>query len=178
MMNYKPCNVIRITVASFGILMMSISSSVSAHGAPKADNIPTGVVKAVVTYQPKISGLNAIILDAPRPGIMLRYSGEETLTILGSDGSDLMRFTGTQVYANTQNPDWKKLPNLPKGLVVDPKGWVKLSSSGSYGWLDPRLDALHDANDENVEPINWSIAVKRADKPLDNITGQLYYKKL
>jgi hypothetical protein len=177
-MSHKKTGLSLSILVALCLISLSVSGMAGAHGAPEADNIPAGVVKAIVTQQPSIAGLSAIILDAPRPGILLRYDGKEPITILGQDDEAFLRFTRTKVEGNTSSRSWRALPNIPQGLVGELGSWVTLSNSGTYGWLDPRLDVLHDAHNESVEPVKWSILIKENDGSVDRISGHLVYKKL
>lgn len=160
-----------------GIAVMLHTHASFAHGSPEVDNVPERVVKATITQQPDITGLHAMILDAPRPGIMLRYQGNDTLTVLGSDGSAFLRFTKSQVQGNVNSNEWQHLPNIPKGLTANDEGWVTLSESGSYAWLDARLNALHDAQHAPTAPKDWTIAIARQDEPRTKVQGQLQFKQ-
>ena len=68
----------------FGLLPLMASAPAGAHGAPDAEGAPSEIVQARITKQPNIQGLNAMILDAPRPGILLSYRGDTPLTVLGT----------------------------------------------------------------------------------------------
>ena len=63
----------------FGLMPLLASSPAGAHGAPDAEGAPSEIVQARITEQPNIQGLNAMILDAPRPGILLSYRGDTPL---------------------------------------------------------------------------------------------------
>ena len=70
----------------FGLACLSAPGLAGAHGALELDDVPEGFVQASITDRSEIAGLNALILSAPRPGIMLRYSGEQPITVLGTQG--------------------------------------------------------------------------------------------
>ena len=169
----------------FGLVSLSVSGLAGAHGAPDADNIPSGVVKASITEQPGIPGLSTLILDAPRPGIMLSYRGEEPITILGTEGEEFLRFSQNRVEAYTGSASWQALPKASQG-VADAESesgtWVTLSNSGSFGWLDPRLNALQDAHGDAGEFAQWRIPVKSGSgsgtEPISvhHIAGELTFK--
>lgn len=165
------------------LVLLSAPGLAGAHGAPEVDEVPEGFVKASITSQPAIQGLNALILDAPRPGIMLRYEGDDRLTVLGTEGEQFLRFTRDAIEVNVASPSWKGLPNAPKLAeteVAQPDhssgqpSWVTLSRSGSFGWLDPRLNELH-AGDHQKGPRAWSIGIETAEGRTDHISGELTF---
>lgn len=164
------------------LVLLSAPGLAGAHGAPEVDETPEGFVKASITSQPAIQGLNALILDAPRPGIMLRYEGDDRLTVLGREGEPFLRFTKDAIEVNVASPSWKGLPNapkLPETEVVQPDqsgqpSWITLSRSGSFGWLDPRLNTL-DAGDHQKGPHAWSIGIETAEGRTDQIRGELTF---
>lgn len=166
----------------FGLATLAASGLAGAHGAPELDGVPAGIVKAHITERADIAGLSAMILDAPRPGILLRYNGDTPLTVLGLDGEDFLRFTRSEVAVNINSPSWKALPNSTSLADTgelderesDQAAWVTLSQSGNFAWLDPRLDVLKDAH-EKREPQAWSIALALAGGEPDHIGGLLTF---
>lgn len=167
----------------FGLACLSASGLAGAHGALELDDVPEGFVKASITARPDIQGLSSLILSAPRPGIMLRYNGEQPLTVLGVEGEAFLQFTRTGVSVNTTSPSWEasndKPPASASGAAAsdtstDPT-WVTLSDSGSFSWLDPRLNTLADVNHEADTPKGWTIDVRKADGKVDQIRGTLMF---
>lgn len=164
----------------FGLASLSASGLAGAHGALELEGVPEGIFKARITERPDIQGLSAMILDAPRPGILLRYNGEKPLNVLGMDGELFLRFTRTEVSANTNSPSWKALPNQSVAITEQDSGqavWMALSRSGSFAWLDPRLNTFEDAHSADG-PQTWSIAVAYADGDTDHIAGTLTFTPL
>lgn len=159
-------------LALFGLASLSAPGLAGAHGAPDVEGAPEGIVKARITHQPDIPGLSAIILDAPRPGIMLRYEGSETLTVLGTEGEDFLTFSRTEVTANPQSPSWQGLPN--NLAEPDHPFRVELSQTGSYGWLDPRLDASEDMHHKGSTS-DWTIEIRTTGDDTAHISGTLSY---
>jgi hypothetical protein len=159
----------------FGLATLSASGLAGAHGAPDAEGAPEGIVKARITQQPDIPGFNAIILDAPRPGILVQYKGSESFTVLGTEGEDFLTFNGAEITANPKSPSWQALPNtLAKADHPSP---IELSRSGSFGWLDPRLDAsegIHHRGDTSV----WTIDIRTASGETTRIGGTLTYRPI
>ncbi len=164
----------------FGLVSLAVSGPAGAHGAPDADNVPAGVIKASITEQPDIAGLNTLILDAPRPGIMVSYRGQEPITLLDSNGEDFLRFSRHRVEAHTGSTSWQLLPNAPEALKAasGTGDWVTLSNSGSFGWLDPRLNALEGAHGDAGEFARWRIPVRSASgsAAVQHIGGELTFK--
>ncbi|MCG7200773.1 hypothetical protein MD273_13645 [Marinobacter pelagius] len=166
------------------VVLLTAPGLTAAHGGPAADEVPEDFVKASITRHPDIQGLSALILDAPRPGIMLRYQGDEPLTVLGTEGEKFLRFTRDAVEVNVTSSSWKNLPNAPK-LTDDeaPReyqsgsaSWRTLSRSGIFGWLDPRL-STHEVRDQRHSG-TWSIAVETPGSGIDHIRGELAFKPI
>ncbi|WOD09502.1 hypothetical protein RPW65_10445 [Pseudomonas sp. NyZ704] len=170
-------------LALFGLACLSASGLAGAHGAPELDDVPEGFVKASITDRPDIQGLSSLILSAPRPGIMLRYTGKESLTVLGTEGEALLQFTRTGVSVNTASPSWEASNAKPPALAADATAsdasaeptWVTLSDSGSFSWLDPRLNAMADVHHQADTQKEWTIAVRRANGEVEQIRGTLMY---
>ena len=165
----------------FGLMPLLASSPAGAHGAPDAEGAPSEIVQARITEQPNIQGLNAMILDAPRPGILLSYRGDTPLTVLGTQDEAFLRFTGKTVMVNTDSPSWQALPNAPALLGTPSEErdrWATLSQSTSFGWLDPRLAAMENMHHREPEHQSWSITLQTASGETAMITGELRRRTL
>ncbi|MHA7809925.1 MAG: hypothetical protein ACX933_08975 [Marinobacter adhaerens] len=165
----------------FGLLPLMASAPAGAHGAPDAEGAPSEIVQARITEQANIQGLNAMILDAPRPGILLSYRGDTPLTVLGTQDEEFLRFTGKVVMVNPDSPSWLALPNAPNlsGTIDDDNGkWAILSRSASFGWLDPRLEAMEGTHHQGEALQNWSITLQTASGKTSTIDGELRRKSL
>ena len=165
----------------FGLMPLLASSPAGAHGAPDTEGAPAEILQARITEQPDIQGLNAMILNAPRPGILLSYQGETPLTVLGTENEAFLRFTGKAVMVNRDSPSWRDLPNasdLSRKIADDSEPWALLSQSASFGWLDPRLDAAGATHDSGAEPRSWSITLQSASGETATIVGELRQKSL
>ena len=165
----------------FGLLPLMDSAPAGAHGAPDAGGTPSEIVQARITKQPNIQGLNAMILDAPRPGILLSYRGDTPLTVLGTQDEAFLRFTGKTVMVNTDSPSWQALPNAPALLGTPSEErdrWATLSQSTSFGWLDPRLAAMENMHHREPEHQSWSITLQTASGETAMITGELRRRTL
>ncbi|MFT6466637.1 hypothetical protein [Halopseudomonas sp.] len=168
----------------FGLACLSASGLAGAHGALELDDVPEGFVKASITDRPDIQGLSSLILSAPRPGIMLRYTGNESFTVLGTEGEALLQFTRTGVSVNTASPSWEASNDKTPALGSDAATasdtsaaptWVALSDSGSFSWLDPRLNAMADIHHQADTQQEWAIAVRRANGEVEQIRGTLMF---
>lgn len=171
----------RLPLALFGLLPLMASAPAGAHGAPDAEGAPSEIVQARITVQPNIQGLNAMILDAPRPGILLSYRGETPITVLGTQDEAFLRFTGKTVMVNTDSPSWRSLPNAPalSGTPGEESDrWAILSQSASFGWLDPRLEATESMHHQGKELQGWSITLQTASGETATIDGELRRKLL
>ena len=165
----------------FGLLPLMASAPAGAHGAPDAEGAPSEIVQARITKQQNIQGLNAMILDAPRPGILLSYRGDTPLTVLGTQDEAFLRFTGKTVMVNTDSPSWQALPNAPALLGTPSEErdrWATLSQSTSFGWLDPRLAAMENMHHREPEHQSWSITLQTASGETAMITGELRRRTL
>ena len=162
-------------LAIFSLVSLSAPGLAGAHGAPEADNLPEMRVQARITQQPDIRGLTAMILNAPRPGILFRYRGTDTLTVLGQENEDFLRFQGVEVWANAESPSWQALPNHSSDARKT--GWIALSESGSFGWMDPRLAKLEAAHHDS-EAKTWSIRVETASGDVEEVSGTLTFVPL
>ncbi|WP_449287358.1 hypothetical protein [Marinobacter sp. PE14] len=165
----------------FGLLPLMTPAPAGAHGAPDTEGAPSEIVQARITVQPNIQGLNAMILDAPRPGILLSYRGDTPLTVLGTQDEAFLRFTGKTVMVNTDSSSWRSLPNAPT-LSGTPEeesdSWAILSQSASFGWLDPRLEATESMHHQGKELQGWSITLQTATGETATIDGELRRKPL
>ncbi len=164
----------------FGLVSLSASGLAGAHGAPDVDNIPSSITKATITERPDLPGLSALILDAPTPGILISYKGEQPLTVLDSEGEAFLRFSSNQVEVNPDSSAWQSMPDSQKTRVeidvAKEKGqsWVPLSNSGTFGWMDPRL-----STPEHLDgPVTWRIPVRQSSGQLSYIEGNLRSKEI
>ncbi|SFE84847.1 hypothetical protein SAMN04487869_12051 [Marinobacter sp. DSM 26671] len=165
----------------FGLMPLLASSPAGAHGAPDTEGAPAEILQARITEQPDLQGLNAMILNAPRPGILLSYQGETPLTVLGTENEAFLRFTGKAVMVNRDSPSWRSLPNAPtlSGTPVEESDrWAVLSQSASFGWLDPRLAAMESMHHQEPEHQSWSISLQTASGETAIIVGELRRKPL
>ncbi|MEQ5816813.1 hypothetical protein J3362_14960 [Marinobacter sp. NFXS11] len=165
----------------FGLMPLLASAPAGAHGAPDTEGAPAEILQARITGQPDIQGLSTMILDAPRPGILLSYQGETPLTVLGNENEAFLRFTGKVVMVNRDSPSWRNLPNASdlSGMIADDnETWALLSQSASFGWLDPRLDAAEAMHHSGSEPRSWSITLQTASGETAKIVGELRRKSL
>ncbi|MTI97488.1 MAG: hypothetical protein FH752_02590 [Marinobacter adhaerens] len=171
----------RLPLVLFGLLPLMAAAPAGAHGAPDAEGAPSEIIQARITKQPNIQGLTAMILDGPRPGILLSYRGDTPLTVLGTQSEAFLRFTGKTVLVNTDSPSWRALPNAPNpaGRIDDVSGeWALLSQSANFGWLDPRLEAKKSMHHQEKELRGWSIPLQTASGQTATIDGELRLKPL
>lgn len=182
-MTPQPGHTGRVRRVLFGLVSLSVAGLAEGHGAPTVDGAPPDIIEARITHQPDVPGFRAMILEGPRPGILMHYQGSETLTVLGTDGEPFLRFTGTSVMANPESPGWQSLPNGPALQSVREAGdrgkdWVAMSRSGSFGWLDPRLYPSHRSFNSTEGPLNWSITLRTASGDIETIGGELTRRPL
>jgi hypothetical protein len=168
----------------FGLVCLSASGLAGAHGALELDDVPEGFVKASITDRSNIQGLNAMILSAPRPGIMLRYSGEKPVTVLGMEGEAFLLFSQDGVSVNTRSPSWEASSDSSTpvaqpstaGDTGEEPAWVSLSDAGNFSWLDPRLNTMADVHHTADTQQEWSIALRGPNGEVDHISGVLMFE--
>lgn len=167
-----------------GICLVAASPLAIGHGAPDISSQPEGLIKIRITSVPDRDAINALILDAPRPGILLSYQGEDPITVLGSNNEPMLRFSRTSVEANSASPTWQALPNVKATNSVRTnldgvadEHWVTLSNSGSFGWLDPRL-AVAAEHREHDSGSGWSIPIRTLNDGVKQLRGRAIFEKV
>jgi hypothetical protein len=105
----------------------------------------TVVVTGHVAFRPVRGGLvvavdhspfSATPLQGELPGLFAR--APEGTEVTGRDGHPFLRFTGTEVLANTASTSWRE-DRAARGEEVTGKGWVVASRGSTFSWLDARL---------------------------------------
>ncbi len=147
-----------------------------AHQPPGAEGAPEGILRASIVHEGGVDAMQVMILDAPQPAIMLSYRGEETLTVLDSDNQPFLRFHGDRVEASTQSRHWQTLPQSKGSEPGSETSWVRVSGSGSFGWVDPRLTAHTEGRPDQTT--DWRIPVKPEASDSTAITGRLSWRPL
>ncbi|AZT82612.1 hypothetical protein EHN06_03120 [Marinobacter sp. NP-4(2019)] len=167
---------IKAMLMTSAMLTTMVAGQSSAHQPPGAEGAPEGFVRANVLHGGDTEAIRAVILDAPRPAIMVNYQGEEMLTVFDSDNQPFLRFHHDRVEANPQSRYWTSLPQS-KGSAPDAgQAWVRVSGSGSFGWVDPRLSEERIKTPDST--VEWRIPVRQEQKPMAAITGQLSWRPL
>ncbi len=95
-----------------------------------------------------------------------------------------MLFTRSGVWVNTKSPSWDAANNLITPVTPastdahlnDQPTWIALPDSGSFGWLDPRLNATASSTYETDAQQEWTITLIRADGKTDRISGILTFR--
>ena len=153
------------------LVALVIPGLAMAHGAPEIEGAPPALIEASMTTKPDIPGLNAMIVDGPRPAIFLSYQGEQPITVLGSEGEAFLRFTGHSVLVNPASPSWQGLPNAPALAEQTGATWATVNHSGSFIWLDPRLDTEAKGH-HGAKPLGgWSIELETANGERERVAG-------
>ncbi|WP_372987641.1 hypothetical protein [Marinobacter sp.] len=154
------------TVAAAGLALCA--GPALGHGAPETGKTPDSRMSAAITAAPVIAGLDVMILDAPRPGLLLSYRGEQVLTVLGKDQEPMLRITERGVSANQDSPTYRLSDE--RQIQAQPSGWTTVSESGTYGWMDPRLAVRSGHREE------WTIEIMDEDGGLFELKGSLESK--
>ncbi|MGM0767881.1 MAG: hypothetical protein ACQEV6_07640 [Pseudomonadota bacterium] len=147
-----------------------------AHQPPGADGAPEGITRATVVDEGDISAMSAMVLDAPQPALMIRYQGEEVLTVYDSDNEPFLRFKDDRVEAHVHSAHWQNLPQSQGFEVGEDTHWVQVSGSGNFGWVDPRLVAAEGGHPG--ETTQWRIPVRRGEQEISAITGRLSWRPI
>lgn len=140
------------------------------HGAPETGNSPDSRIAATITAAPVIEGLDVMILDAPRPGLLLSYRGEQELTVLGENQEPMLRITERGVSANQDSTTYRLSDERQK--QAQSSGWTTVSESGTYGWMDPRLAVGSGHREE------WTIEIVDENGGLFELKGSLEPKPM
>ncbi|RBP31919.1 hypothetical protein DET50_105147 [Marinobacter pelagius] len=156
------------TVAAAGLALCA--GPALGHGAPETDNSPDSRIAATITAAPVIEGLDVMILDAPRPGLLLSYRGEQELTVLGENQEPMLRITERAVKANQDSLTHRLSDQRQK--QAQPSGWTTVSESGTYGWMDPRLAVGSGHREE------WTIEIVDENGGLFELKGSLEPKPM
>lgn len=108
--------------------------------------------------------------------ILVQFTGEGKVEVLGDDNEPFIRITKVGVYANWDHPMWFKVQTAgPRPLpewVTDGKlesKWTLVSDKNYYGWYDKRLEKTDEHSD------HWKIALAVNGERSD-IVG--YFKSL
>lgn len=168
-----------------GVFLALSAPPAFGHGAPVLAGQPERVLTTSITSVPDTSSITALILDAPRPGILLNYRGNSTITVLGRDNEAMLRFSREKVEANTTSPTWQSLPNTERperGLtnassVASDAQWVTVSDSSRFGWLDPRLTQGTQSHEFNSD-FSWTIPIRTTDDKTTRIQGRGTFEAL
>ena len=96
----------------------------------------------LVRVDPPPAGIVAQILQGRLPGVLLTAPDRVDVAITGSDGSDFARITSRGVEVWTGSPTWvANVQARGEALSLGPPRWLRLSTTRSLTWLDPRLSA-------------------------------------
>ncbi len=155
------------------------SARVAAHGADAIDNVPDGVVMARLAEMPDISGLQVILLDGVPQGIMVSYRGSRELEVSGFNGEPFLRFDREGVVANTDSATWRAMQPA-ENTAPRESGWLRVSETGSYGWMDPRLspEFAPQHGSQRKELDGWQINVRIDGENSGRIGGMIYWQPL
>lgn len=124
---------------------------------PVRGGLVVAVDRAPVTATP---------LQGELPGLFVR--APDRLEVTGRDGLSFLRFTGTEVLANTASASWRD-DRAARGEQVVGEGWVVASRGRAFSWLDSRLRYPRDEPPTGLgrkQVVHrWSIPVTVADRP-------------
>lgn len=156
--------------------LLTIAGPGMAHQPAGAEGAPEGITRATITDQGAIRTMSAMVVDAPRPALMIRYHGEDTLTVYDSDNQPFLRFSQNGVKAHTRSSQWQTLPQSRSHDVNEGRPWVTVSGSGNFGWVDPRLSPAGGGHPGDMA--RWRIPVRQGDQPISAITGKLAWQPI
>ncbi|KPP97221.1 hypothetical protein [Marinobacter sp. HL-58] len=157
-------------------VLLTMTGAGMAHQAPDSEGAPDHIIQAAIVSEGDVDALSAMVLDAPRPALMVRYQGEETLVVYDSDNNPFLRFEDNRVEANTRSSHWPALPQSKGYQVKEDEHWVQVSGSASFGWVDPRLSVDENTSHDTVK--DWRIPVRQGEAGMDAITGRLSWRSV
>jgi hypothetical protein len=110
------------------------------------------------------SGLIVQLLDGRAPGLFVRYAGAGEAVVEGAEGEPFLRLGPDGAEVNRRSPTWRYSAQARgedlAGVVTDAGAepeWAVVTSSPSYGWLDPR--ALIEEAGETTVTLDWVVPV-------------------
>lgn len=166
----------RARALMFGLALTTLSAPGLAHQPPGGEGAPEGILRATIVAEGDIEGMSAMVLDAPKPALMIRYHGETPLIVYDSSKQPFLRFTQDRVEASTASSHWQALPQSEGHPEGEQPRWVVVSGSGSYGWVDPRLTTEGDALAGTSR--QWRIPLSHGDQHESAITGKLQWRAI
>ncbi|MDX1588161.1 MAG: hypothetical protein R3296_04425 [Oleiphilaceae bacterium] len=170
----KPMIILSLALALF-------SQGLLAHGPEGVEDVPAGLVKASIAQQPDIDGLQILLLEGPRQGILLSYQGTGSLTVLGSEQEPLLRFSHNGVEANETSPTWQKMQghSSPSETDAGDPRWTPVASSSRYAWMDPRLSAAEApvSTDKPQTLSQWRMGLNHGGDT-QTVSGDLHWHPL
>ncbi|MDX1633272.1 MAG: hypothetical protein R3280_01415 [Marinobacter sp.] len=157
--------------------LATFSEPVAGHGLEVADSIPSGVVQARLGELPALAGLNVMLLEGVRQGLMLSWHESRPLLVLGRGGEPMLRFSEAGVEANTGSATWQALQGAGPGSHGG-EHWLPVSRSRSYGWMDPRLSLeTAGAVTDTGAPRLWRIPLQTGGRGFE-LAGEFYWRSL
>lgn len=162
--------------ALLALALAPVTGAALAHQPPGTTGAPEGITRATIIDEGGISVMSAMVLDAPKPALMIRYHGEEALTVYDGDNKPFLRFTENRVEAHVQSSQWQVLPQSRGYQSKGNTTWVQVSGSGNFGWVDPRLSLAGGGHSD--ETAGWRIPVTQGDQQASAITGRLTWRPI
>lgn len=145
------------------VTLGDISSAISGYFLYRPS--PDGVYRTVIADHGNFSeAITVKPLVGKKPGLFIRNTGSEPLTVLGIEGEPFLRFRAGAVLLNPTSVTWKQAAPADTGAPYESEGaahWVKVSSTGAFGWHDPRMRAQGKTTTSGQpDPVlGWSIPV-------------------
>ncbi len=96
----------------------------------------------VVLTRPAPAGLQVAPLQGELPGLFLRAPKGHVLVVQGRGGEPFLRFDADGVQANTASASWvedQRARGRPVPVGTRGVHFVRVGSSTTYSWLEPRL---------------------------------------
>jgi len=164
------------------ILLLSLMIPVHAHGPEDFKDVPDGMVQARITEIPDVQGLRVMLLEGEHQGILVTYSGQETLTFHGEDREPFLRFRNDHVEANRYSGTWQAMTGAgDREASTDDTEWIQVAGTGRYAWMDPRLKGHFPQEDSTTNRAlgNWHIHMERSGaESCQGINGVHYWYSL
>lgn len=171
----KPAT-IRARTLLLSAALLTMTGPGMAHSPPGAEDAPEGITRATILNEGDIGGMSVMVLDAPQPALMVRYNGEQVLTVYDTENKPFLRFEDNRVLAHVHSVDWRNLPQSQGFKVEEDTQWVQVSGSSSFGWVDSRLSMSADGKPD--ETAQWRIPVQQGEQEVSAITGRLTWRPI
>lgn len=163
----------RATVGHWSIPVQLGDTRTAIRGQFAFVPTPQGIAEARVvdTGLPDNAALVRALTGSTQPGLFMSYHGTQPLIVSGRHGEPLFRFSGDHVEANRHSSTWATItpagsPDYQPAAPGQPPSWAQVSTSASYGWIEPRAvyRGAVDNPDESSVVKHWRVPITVGDQ--------------